>query len=456
MKVIEFVTMKNHLPICSFVAISLLFNINAFASHPIRVACIGDSITYGAGIEDPAKDGYPAVLQRMLGSGFEVRNYGLNARVMTQEGDNPYMKETEYAQVKAFLPDIVTIMLGTNDSKPHNWNAGLYEGSYQQMINELKALPSHPDIYVCLPPPAYEDKWGINDSTIVAGVIPIIKSIADRNWLEIIDMHTSLSGMQENFVDNIHPSEAGAEVIAQTIYGALGDNGWTGARCRKVLFVGDSITDGDWGTANGSPSSERNHYDMNHIYGHGFQAECAAYYMAKYPQKHFRFYNRGLSGDRLNGIAARWEEDVLAVRPDVVSLMVGVNDSARKTSQSFDFASWEATLRNIIERTAAFDKDCRLVLCTPFIEKRGAVGRSDSFDDRHAIVERLASIVRKVADEYGLFCVDYAALMDSLLETDRSGDRNYWTWDGIHPTYAAHHKMSELWIRTAGRKLLKH
>ncbi len=293
MKVIEFVTMKNHLPICSFVAISLLFNINAFASHPIRVACIGDSITYGAGIEDPAKDGYPAVLQRMLGSGFEVRNYGLNARVMTQEGDNPYMKETEYAQVKAFLPDIVTIMLGTNDSKPHNWNAGLYEGSYQQMINELKAMPSHPDIYVCLPPPAYEDKWG-------------------------------------------------------------------------------------------------------------------------------------------------------------------VNDSARKTSQSFDFASWEATLRNIIERTAAFDKDCRLVLCTPFIEKRGAVGRSDSFDDRHAIVERLASIVRKVADEYGLVCVDYAALMDSLLDTDRSGDRNYWTWDGIHPTYAAHHKMSELWIRTAGRKLLKH
>ena len=130
--------------------------------------------------------------------------------------------------------------------------------------------------------------------------------MADSNWLEIIDMHAAMSGMQENFVDNIHPNEAGARIIAQTIHTALKDNGWTSARCKKVVFVGDSITDGDWAKADGRPAGERSHYDMNHIYGHGFQAECAAYYMSKYPQKHFRFYNRGLSGDRLAGIAARW------------------------------------------------------------------------------------------------------------------------------------------------------
>lgn len=99
----------------------LLLSIEAFASQPIRIACIGDSITYGSGIEDRDKDGYPAVLQRMLGSGYDVRNYGISARVMTRNGDYPFMDEQAYADARAFLPDIVTIMLGTNDSKPHNW-----------------------------------------------------------------------------------------------------------------------------------------------------------------------------------------------------------------------------------------------------------------------------------------------------------------------------------------------
>lgn len=161
------------------VAISLLLCVEAFATQPTRVACIGDSITYGAGLEDPGRDSYPVVLQGLLGSGFDVRNYGVSARVMTQEGDYPFMNEQAYAEAKAFLPDVVTIMLGTNDSKPHNWNPEAYEDAYMQMVSELKDLPSHPDIYVCLPPPAYEDKWGINDSTIVAGVIPIIRKVAD-------------------------------------------------------------------------------------------------------------------------------------------------------------------------------------------------------------------------------------------------------------------------------------
>lgn len=437
-----------------FLAIAILAGVTAYASQPIRVACIGDSITRGAGIGDPDMDSYPAVLQRMLGDGFEVRNYGSDARIMSLEGDHPYQKEHHYAEAKAFLPDIVTIMMGTNDSKPHNWNQELFRASYDQMIKELKNLPSHPDIYVCLPPPPYEVKWGINDSTVVAGVIPVIREMADRHWLEVIDMHTAMSGMQENFVDNIHPNEAGAVVVAQTIFDALKDNGWVGRRGRKVVFVGDSITDGAWGKADAKPAPQRNHYDMNHIYGHGFPSNCASYFLANYPKIRFQFFNRGKSGDTLAGISDRWDEDVLAVRPDVISLLVGVNDSSRQTYDSFDFAGWEAALRALVGRTRAYDPECRMILCTPFIEKRGAVGRGANYEDREAIVGRLASIIMAVADDCGLTCVDFASLMDELVAGDKSGDRNYWTWDGVHPTYPAHLKMSELWIKKAGKKAL--
>lgn len=77
-----------------------------------------------------------------MGENYEVRNYGFSARTMSQNGDRPYMKEEMYKKAKEFLPDIVVVMLGTNDVKPENWNEEDYEDSYNLMISELKALPS--------------------------------------------------------------------------------------------------------------------------------------------------------------------------------------------------------------------------------------------------------------------------------------------------------------------------
>lgn len=188
----------------------------------IKIACIGNSITYGVGTRNPAKDSYPAVLGQMLGDGYEVRNFGVSARTMLMKGDNPYMKEERYRQALDYNPDIVTIKLGTNDTKPQNWRyKSDFKKDMETMIRTLRALPSKPEIYLCYPIPAYAVQWGINDSIIVHGVMPVINRLAAKYRLKVIDLHTPLTGMKECFADNVHPNEKAAVRIAQAIYRQL-------------------------------------------------------------------------------------------------------------------------------------------------------------------------------------------------------------------------------------------
>lgn len=188
----------------------------------IKIACIGNSITYGVGTRNPAKDSYPAVLGQMLGDGYEVRNFGVSARTMLMKGDHPYMKEERYRQALAYNPDIVTIKLGTNDTKPQNWRyKSDFKKDMETMIRTIRALPSKPEIYLCYPIPAYAVQWGINDSTIVHGVMPVIDQLAAKYRLKVIDLHTPLTGMKECFADHVHPNEKAAARIARVIYRQL-------------------------------------------------------------------------------------------------------------------------------------------------------------------------------------------------------------------------------------------
>ena len=431
-----------------FIFLALLQACEVFASVPVRVACVGDSITYGATIENREADCYPAVLQGLLGDGYEVVNFGFNARTMSSCGDNPYMNEQMYADAKAWLPDIVVIMLGTNDTKPQNWNPETFRTDYDKMIREWKRVPSCPDIYVCLPPPVITDRWGINEKLVVSGVIPTIKQLADHHWLEIIDNYSVLEGRADCFSqDGVHPNAAGAKVLASNTASVLHDNGWSDKPGQKIVFLGDSITDGNWGNGGARPAVDRNNYDLNHIYGHGFQCEIASYYLEKYPQKHLKFYDRGISGDSIYKMSARFDSEVLSLRPDVISILIGINDTHRGPYDNFDYAAWTAEYRSVIDRALKANKDCRIILCTPFVEKRGAAGRRDDYEQRRVVVEKMAGIVRSLAAEYGFTCVDFFEQMDRMVATDKSGDRNYWTWDGIHPTPQAHLRMARLWLK---------
>lgn len=191
-------------------------------SAPIKVACIGNSITYGSGIDNRPLNSYPAQLQRMLGDKWVVRNFGVGGRTMLKKGDRPFWKEEAYTQAKEFLPDVVIIKLGTNDTKPMNWKFGSeFYTDYKAMVRELKALSSHPQIFVCKPVPAYAIQWGINDSIIVHGVIPTVEKLAKEEKLQVIDLYAPLSGKTELFPDHIHPNPEGAGLMAKTIYKVL-------------------------------------------------------------------------------------------------------------------------------------------------------------------------------------------------------------------------------------------
>jgi len=186
-------------------------------SSPIKVACIGNSITYGSGIPDRPRDSYPSQLGRMLGDQWIVRNFGVGGRTMLQKGDFPYRKEEAYAEVKAFLPDVVIIKLGTNDTKPNNWKfSHEFLADSRAMVRELRNLPSHPRIYLCKPVPAYHN-WSINDSTLVHGVIPAIEKLAKEEALPVIDLYAALSGKESLFPDKIHPNAEGAGIMAKVI-----------------------------------------------------------------------------------------------------------------------------------------------------------------------------------------------------------------------------------------------
>lgn len=184
----------------------------------LRVACIGNSITDGMGIDMSEVYGYPGVLQRLLGKNYNVKNFGVSARTLMNKGDLPYMKEQAWVDAQAFLPNIVVIKLGTNDSKDYNWIHGADYGSdLQKMVDTLHALPSKPQIYVCSPIPAARI-WGISDSVIVNGEIPAIKRVVKKNKLAYIDLHTEFKpteGMMQR--DGIHPTDKGAAQLAKII-----------------------------------------------------------------------------------------------------------------------------------------------------------------------------------------------------------------------------------------------
>ena len=185
----------------------------------VRVACIGNSITDGFGIDMATQQGYPARLQRLLGNGYHVKNFGVSGRTMLNKGDLPYQNELAWRDALAFRPDIVIIKLGTNDSKPENWqyNKG-FTDDLQLMVDALKANKNNPRIILCTPIPAFKPTWNINDSVIVNGITPIIYKVAKKNKLQVIDLHTLYANDGDKMIDDgIHPDAKGARRMAEII-----------------------------------------------------------------------------------------------------------------------------------------------------------------------------------------------------------------------------------------------
>lgn len=204
-----------------FFALSISFA-NAQKKEKIKIACIGNSITFGYGIKDRIKNAYPAQLERMLGDNYEVKNFGISGRTLLSKGNAPYIETGAYKQALAYNPNIVIIKLGTNDSKAFNWvYKDEFTNDYLKLIESFQNLESKPTIYLSLAAPVYKRGRKISADIVEKEVNPKIRAIAKSQNLNVIDVFTPMLGKGALFPDAIHPNGEGAGELAKLIYKAL-------------------------------------------------------------------------------------------------------------------------------------------------------------------------------------------------------------------------------------------
>lgn len=195
---------------------------------PIIVA-MGDSITFGSGVKRTRKtDSWEAKLEKLLGGRYQVLNYGISGATLQNEGDKGYWNMPEkqlqgYPEAAlALKPQIVILMLGTNDTKPYNWNRERYEAQLDQRVKEIKATGTR--LILMCPPfscPAdgcAEVAFDIKNETIRDDVVPIVKKCAEANQVECIDLYALTDGHGEYFMDGVHPNSFGNRIIAAEIH----------------------------------------------------------------------------------------------------------------------------------------------------------------------------------------------------------------------------------------------
>ena len=212
------------------ITLLLALPLMAVAQEKIKVACVGNSVTYGYGHKNPAETSYPTQLQQLLGEEYEVRNFGHSGATLLNKGHRPYTSLREYKAALEFAPDIIVIHLGLNDTDPRNWPNYRDEffGDYTGIIDSFrKAHPDgNPKIIVCRMTPIFhwhrrfksgtrDWYWQIQEK---------IEEIAQHENLELVDLSRFLYSRPDLMPDALHPDAEGAAIIAKQVYSAITDD----------------------------------------------------------------------------------------------------------------------------------------------------------------------------------------------------------------------------------------
>lgn len=206
-----------------------------------------------------------------------------------------------------------------------------------------------------------------------------------------------------------------------------------------ILFQGDSITDGN---------RTRNN-DWNHVMGHGYQYIIASKLWYDFPQKDLHFFNRGISGNKVTDLATRWQKDTLDIKPDVLSILIGINDVSAFLQGNTDFTAeqYERNYRSLLDQTKAALPDIQLVLCEPFVLQVGKI--AERWSEYLSEVQKRQQIVRKLSKEYNTIFVAFQGAFNKALS---KAPADYWIWDGVHPMPAGHELMAKEWMHQVCKK----
>jgi len=208
----------------------VLFNSGFFGGKDerIRVSCVGDSLTYGSGVlKTRDTDAYPAQLQIKMGTDHLVSNFGLRNATASASGDLPYVESEEYQQSLKSKPDIVVLMLGTNDTKTYNWNASDYEAGLKELVESYQQLDTKPTVYLMRSPYCYSldgsdvAEYDIQPAVVADELGGIVEKVAAETGVEVIDLYQLTEGQDELYTDGIHFNAKGYELIADEVYANL-------------------------------------------------------------------------------------------------------------------------------------------------------------------------------------------------------------------------------------------
>lgn len=442
-------------------------------ARPVRVACVGDSITYGHGIADREHNSYPAQLARQLGTNYDVRNFGVNATTLLTQADRPYVKTSAYTNALAFQPDIVVIDLGANDSKHpgddslesakaiNNWQYGTnFVRDYRALIAAFRAANPTVRVCVCFPTPDYPGRWGINDKTIREEMIPMIQQVAHADHAEIIDLHTALANRPELFPDTVHPNATGArlmaEAVAQALTHATPEAGpakpLQALMNRRVLWLGDSITQD------------------------GKYVSFVEYYLNRdFPGTNFDFVAIGLASETVSGLSEkthpfprpcvfeRLARALELVKPQTVVACYGMNDGIYHPQSAERLHAFEDGIHRLSRTVHAAGAELILLTPTPFdplpVPHAQAADAPDfsyakPFTNYDAVLRDYAQWERQLPAGEAMLVVDlHTPMADFIARARTTNPRFSFTADGIHPSAAGHLLMAQTILRALGVSL---
>ena len=214
------------------------------------------------------------------------------------------------------------------------------------------------------------------------------------------------------------------------------------ARPLRILFQGDSITDGGrWQNSN----------DWNHLVGQSYPYLISAKIGYNYPKRNLQFFNRGISGNTVTGLKARWQKDCLDLKPDILSILVGINDVSAAIQSGSDAAavkSYEENYRRILQQAREANPSLLLVLCDPFVFNLAKI--APVFDSYSSQVEMREKVVKQLAVEFDAI---HITLGQKFKQAEKLAPVAHWSWDGIHPMPAGHELIAEAWIAATSKIL---
>jgi lysophospholipase L1-like esterase len=192
---------------------ALVLGTPSATASDVRVACVGDSITSDTKYTDD--------LSSLLGENYTVENFGVGRTTVSLQFNKPYMNQPAFQEAQRFNPDIVVIMLGTNDAYLSQEQRDNFVNDYKTLINSFNSLPSNPKVYIVVPPPVFNNTMGLPAQVLDNDVIPLVNQTASDLGLPTIDVHTPLLDNPEDFKDGVHPNIEGSQVIASQVYNAI-------------------------------------------------------------------------------------------------------------------------------------------------------------------------------------------------------------------------------------------